>query len=114
MDFENVVEVFENILEEITEEIRELVSQEVVSEESNDEFPPRIGGSSGYEEVIEYSADGSPVLIRLTPEQQAYFQEFSERLGRETEELNAFIQEQQEYRAIHSAPAYGGPISTDD
>lgn len=65
-------------------------------------------------ETTEYSSDGSPVLVRLTPEQQQWFKDFSERMGKKVDELNEFIQEQREYHAVHASPVYDGLGPTEE
>lgn len=77
-------------------------------------FPPKIEEQNVTKNTVEYSADGSPVLIRLTPEQQQWFADFSERMGKEVDELNEFIQEQREHHAVHTAPIYDGLGPTED
>lgn len=58
--------------------------------------------------AVEYAADGSPILCKLTPEQQSWFLDTAERLNNSANEIQDFLQEQEEYEAVHNAPIYDG------
>ena len=120
----SIEEIFENVgdcveamgdgikdgLEEFAEDVEAFLNyvKDEVSDfftgENDDEYPP----IPEQNDEIELSSDGSPVLIKLTPEQQKSFQDITDRLHEKNEELNDLLQEQREWKAVHSAPNYTG------
>lgn len=113
--FEDVgefVETVEDVIEDVVDEIGDVLfgedGDDVVAINEGDDYPPDLVQYGNGGEEIRLNPDGSFNSIKLTPEQQKYFQDMTERLKKENAELQDFIQEQKEHRAINNAPKYGG------
>lgn len=116
--FEDVGEFVEGVGDSIEEGIKDFAEDvqaflNYVGDEvsdfftgENDEYPSETDNGNGYEK-IDFPAEG----IKLTPEQQKWFQDFSDRMKKENEELNDVIQEHREWKAVNMAPKYGGADS---
>lgn len=106
------VETVEDVIEDVADEIGDVLfgedGDDVVTVNEGDDYPPDLVEYGNGGEEIRFNPDGSFNSIQLTPEQQQYFQDMTERLKKENAELQDFIQDQKEYDAINNAPNYGG------
>lgn len=120
MSIEEIVEDVENSVEDFVEDVEafvDYVADEITDfflGEDDEDYPPCFIEDNGDTEEVTPSAESTPFSIKLTPEQQKWFQDTTERLHKENEELKESIQNHREWKAKNMAPNYGGLISTDE